>query len=150
MAGDALPRPGTGQDAALPHSERKPSIRELELEEWTWRIGPEAAAHKLATNRWSFRTWLCGAMGFVLAFAGIKVGTQPIWIAGVVAYAASIYCMYRGWTEVTRTRQAIRKSLGVPVNRHHPPPPNRVAHYLAWCKKYDLPPYPFRPPGPAK
>jgi hypothetical protein len=88
---------------------------------------------------------LCGVVGFGLVLAGVKLGSQATWVAGAVVYVACLYCIVRGWNEMMRTRRAISRALGITINRHDPPPPNRVTHYLAWCEKYNLEPYPFRP-----
>lgn len=129
-----------------PASDQKPSVRELARQEWMWRVGPDAAAHRIAVSRWTIRTWSLGVLGFVLVLVGAKTGSAPIWIAGVVVYVVGGYSIVRTWTEVVRLRRAISRTLNIPIRfRSNPPPPNRRSNYLTWCEKYKLKPYPFRP-----
>ena len=130
----------------MPTSDQKPSIRDLTLQEWTWRVGPEAAAHRIATSRWTIRTWFLGLLGFVLVLVGAKSGSTPTWLAGVAVYVVGVCSVVRTWVELVRSRRAISRTLGIPIKfRSNSPPPNRRSNYLAWCDKYRLSPYPFRP-----
>jgi hypothetical protein len=127
---------------------KRHSLRELELMEWTRRVGPEAASHKAAASDWRIRTWLLEVVGFGLLYVGFKLGAQAIWIAGFIALALCLYAMNRMLSESARARREIGAALGVTISRKFPPPPNTGPHYLAWCEKHGLKPYPFGPSEP--
>jgi hypothetical protein len=132
--------------ATVPSIRQRRGFRAWELKEWSWRIGPEATAHRIAKSHWINRGWFSTVIGFVLVLAGVKLGLQAMWLAGIVAYAFAVYCVVWTCLEVTRERRAVSLALGVRINRKTPPPPNKQARYLAWCENHGLQPYPFRPP----
>ena len=139
---------GTSVAAKMTRPGEKRSITSLMLQEWTWRVGSEAAAHRMATSRWTVRIWVAGVLAFVLVLVGAKESVPTISIMGGIVYAGASYCIFRAWVEMLRTRRAISRSLGISIRfRSNPPPPNRKAHYIAWCKKYGVQPYPFRKPN---
>jgi hypothetical protein len=127
---------------------KRRSLRDFWFQEWSQRAGAEAASHKLAASDWRIRTWLLGGGGWVLVYAGIKLDLAALWILGVVVYALCLYAMSRMLSESARARREIGAALGVTISRKFPPPPNTVAHYLAWCEKHGLKPYPFGPSEP--
>ena len=127
---------------------KRRSLRDFWFQEWSQRAGAEAASHKLAASDWRIRTWLLEVVGFGLLYVGFKLGAQAIWIAGFIALALCLYAMNRMLSESARARREIGAALGVTISRKFPPPPNTGPHYLAWCEKHGLKPYPFGPSEP--
>ena len=81
------------------------------LQEWTWRVGPEAAVQRQFNGRWLFRTWLSTGAGAVLVVVGVRGHVPGLWIAGVDACGGSIFCYIRAWLALVRFQRAASKAL---------------------------------------
>jgi hypothetical protein len=123
-----------------------PRNRELALRSWSWRIGTEAAIHRIALDTWMIRGGIVSIVGFSLAIAG-GISDQPIiWGVGLVVLATWPIIYVRAALELRRMNRAISSTLGVPIGvRSHPGPPLAAEKYRAWCRKNGLEPYPFKP-----
>ncbi len=135
-------------------------IWEFQLKIWTWKVGPEAAAHYVAKNRWQFRANALGMATMILFVIMYHIAFIPHWVSLTVFYtlmAAGFCCLVPLIIELRRWRLATSKALGIPpltwritkkmiAQGHLPEPPRRRDRYLAWCAKYGQKPYPFKPP----
>ena len=135
-------------------------IWEFQLKIWTWKVGPEAAAHYVAKNRWQFRANALGMATMILFVIMYHIAFIPHWVSLTVFYtlmAAGFCCLVPLIIELRRWRLATSKALGIPpltwritkkmiAQGHLPDPPRHRDHYLAWCAKYGQKPYPFKPP----
>lgn len=141
-ARDARSNSSTPQTCTEPHS-----TRDLIRQELTWRMGPEAAQHRLAMTRWSSRCWLLQVVGCGLVLSGVAASAVAIWITGATVYYLGGYCAYRSIVEMIRWRRAASKALGINIKFPNgtPAPPSKPERYLAWCESHNLHPYPFRP-----
>jgi len=145
MGSDSTSKPNK-QVATISLMELHRRLPAYERREFTWRIGGEAAKHRIAAEDLRIRGMFVLTISVVLMYFGFKLRVPPVWAVGLSVYVFAGYCICRACVETARGRRATGRALGVKINRKLPPPPNTKAHYLAWCKKYGLQPYPFRPP----
>jgi hypothetical protein len=135
-------------------------IWEFQLKIWTWKVGPEAAAHYVAKNRWWFRGSALGMATMILFVVMYHIAFIPHWVSLTVFYTLMVVgfcCVILMYRELHRYWLAASKALGIPTltwritkkmiaQGHIPEPPRHRDHYLAWCAKYGQKPYPFKPP----
>jgi hypothetical protein len=135
-------------------------IWEFKLKIWTWKIGPEAAAHYVARDRYRLHAYVLMWLGGILLLIMYHIAFIPHWVSLTVFYAVYVVdfcCVILGYRETHRWRLATSKALGIPTLKwritkkmiaqgHLPSPPRRRDRYLAWCAKYGQKPYPFKPP----
>ena len=72
---------------------------DLIRQELTWRVGPEAADHKLQWYRWLNRAWLASALLFALLFIGGFTGTALVSLIGIAPAVAWLACITMAFLE---------------------------------------------------
>ncbi|WP_276973730.1 hypothetical protein [Ferrimicrobium acidiphilum] len=134
MASDNLPKKS---------GKRKATFRELALQEWTMRIGEDAATHRMANYRWLNRAWLASSVGFALVLIGGFNKIQFLVVLGILAFVVWLALQIRSWFEIIRMYRSASSALGTTLNMHRFPP-RGVEKYRKWCDKNNLRPYPFK------
>jgi len=123
--------------------------RELALRGWTWRIGGEAAGHRIAFDTWMIRAGSVSIVGFLLAITGGMIHQPMVWGLGLAVLVVWPILFAFAAVELRRLNKAIRSALGIRIDmRSHPGPPRGSDRYVAWCCRYGLQPYPFKPSEP--
>lgn len=117
------------------------------LVEWTKRVGPDAARHRVYCYRTYMRAWLSGLVGAALLIAGGIGDITPLMVVGGATLLAWLLLTVRALIEISRMNRAIHASLRVHFGFFGGPPSSR-GKYLAWCQRNGLEPYPYKTTDP--
>jgi hypothetical protein len=128
----------------------KPSVLEVVLRDWTHRFGPEAAKHRVAYYRWTFRAWLSALIGFAFILVGGISDILALLVIGAVAFCGWVAMSAKAVMELRRMNDSISDALGINKFGFFSSPPSRMNKYRAWCERRDVSPYPFRDVDPPK
>ena len=119
------------------------SILQVVVETWTRRIGPEAAAHRVAGYRLLFHAGVASLLGMLLlVIGGLNRSSIVVALGGVVVLAWALLS-FRGCLELSRMNTSIATALGIGQISFLGGPPSRSDKYEAWCKKQGIEPYGF-------
>ena len=113
------------------------------LEEWTHRVGPEAAVHRIRGYRFIFYGWIFALGGFTLLLGGGLSDNPWLLIVGGVGIVGWLVMYIRAGLELHRMNKAIARSVGIEEFGFFAGPSSRPARYRAWCEKHRISPYPF-------
>lgn len=114
------------------------SVLQVVLRDWTRRIGPEAAAHRVAGYRLLFHAWIASLIGMLLLVIG-GLNRSPIVVAvGGVAVLSWVVLSIQGFLELSRMNTSIAAALSIGQLSFFSGPPSRSEKYEAWCKKQVL------------
>ena len=123
------------------------SVLEAVLVEWTKRVGPEAAAHRVRYYQLWLKGWLSAVVGGGLLMGGGISGLTAVTLVGGAALVAWLVLTLRSFVELQRMNAAIRESLGVTFGFFGGPSSYR-GKYLEWCERHEVAPYPFLAAAP--
>jgi len=122
----------------------RPKIRELVLQEWTWRIGEEAATHRIEYYKCQNRGWIASVIGFVLILIGGFNNIPAVVGLGIAALGIWLVFNMKTWIEIVRMHRSASTALGIRLGMRSFPPRD-VDRYRAWCSENGVQPYPFKP-----
>jgi hypothetical protein len=112
------------------------------LGEWTRRVGPEAAAHRVTYYRAILHAWVAGTAGFALVVAGAGTRTSALEALGGALLLGWSVLYVRAWSALRRMNVAAGRAIGVTIRFSHGPPAGRD-RYERWCEVRALTPFPF-------
>ncbi len=119
------------------------SILQVVLQTWTRRIGPEAAAHRVAGYRRLFHAGVASLLGMLLlVIVGLNRSSIVVAMGGVGVLAWAFLSL-RGWLELSRMNTSIAGALGIGQISFLGGPPSRSDRYEAGGKKQGIEPYGF-------
>jgi hypothetical protein len=137
-------------EPAAPAAPGRPSVLARLAAEWSRKVGPAAATHRVAAARWMVMAAVPYALFvFMAVVAAVLRGdgnssADTLFDLAWVAFALAVVSVAMYFVEMRHFRRAASEALGVPVTwKDHPPPPRRPDKYQQWCKERDLPEYPF-------
>lgn len=126
---------------------KRPSVLGAVLKDWTARVGPTAAAHRVRYYRTVIWAWLSSMFGLVLVLVGAFNGLLGVTLVGVAGLVGSGVFYVVSFLELRKMNAAIRLQLGVEFG-FFGGPPSRQDAYQRWCKRRQVPPYPCRDEQP--
>lgn len=100
-------------------------------------------------SRWLLWGVAISLVGLAMSIAGARGHLFPLLAVGLVLFpGVDVICIVVAGVELGRTHKAASEALGVRVGWRAkvPMPPKEHEHYVRWCEKYRMPPYPFRQP----
>lgn len=118
------------------------TVLSVVLADWTRRVGPQAAAHRVAYYRLMLHAWLAAMAGTALVIVG-GFGGGPLFVyLGIIGVVGWALLSVAAFVQLRSMNGAASQALGTPI-RFFRTPPGRQDRYRSWCQKRGLAPYPF-------
>jgi hypothetical protein len=128
----------------MPESHKKRTTLYVVLEDWTQRVGPDAAKYRIFYYQWSFRAWFAAIIGFVLIVVGGFAHLSAVLLVGLLGIVTWVALYLVSIRMLVLMNKEIARSLDIPPFPFFSGPPSRQREYRKWCEKRGLDPYPFQ------
>ena len=132
----------TGPANEASSGKREPILRVV-LRVWTRRVGPEAAAYRVACYRLELHALISGVFGILLLLIGGFTGVVTLAALGGIAVVGWLVMSVKAFMKLRLMNKAISAALGIDNFGFFATPPSWPNKYRVWCAKMGVSPYPF-------